>query len=1139
MKRPADAVRGESVNSNFGFLQIDWPDLFDEACHAEELTLTDPRAGCFYARRTLELTVKWLYRADADLKGPYKDDLNARLHEPTFKNLVGPDLLAKMNIIRKQGNHAVHDNQAVPTKDSIAVLRELFHVAYWLGRYYSRSEAGLPSADLRFNSGLLPERQPSTPAAQSRAQLQLLEERLAAKDDEITAIKATSDAEIARLQAQVAAAKAANTVRPDTHDYDEEYTRDHYIDLLLREAGWPLDGEQDREFEVTGMPSPSGKGRVDYVLWGDDGKPLAVIEAKRAKRSASAGQQQARLYADRLEAGFGQRPLIYYTNGFEHWFWNDAHYPPRQVQGFHTKDELALAVQRRTTLRPLSEVTINSEIVERHYQQRAIRRITEAFERDTQRKALVVMATGAGKTRTVIALVDLLQRCNWIKRVLFLADRTALVNQTVNAFKQHLPSSSPVNLLSEKDAEGRVYVSTYPTMMNLIDSEQEGGRRFGIGHFDLVIIDEAHRSVYQKYRALFSYFDSLLVGLTATPRDEVDRDTYGLFDLEPGVPTDDYGLDEAIADGFLVPYRAISVPLRFPQRGIRYDELSDDDKAKWEELDWDEEGDIPTEVDADAVNKWLFNIDTADKVLETLMTRGIAVAGGDRIGKTIIFAKNSAHADFVAERFNANYPEHRGNFARVITHQTDYAQSLIDDFSTATKPPHIAISVDMLDTGIDVPEVVNLVFFKTVRSKTKFWQMIGRGTRLCPDLFAPGVDKTEFFIFDVCRNFEFFSQNPPNAEGSFAEPLGQRLFRNRLALLACLDVRTSPGGPVGAAERDLRSRTADLLHRIVAGMNLDNFVVRPHRRLVQRYTDRAAWDNLDGDDIAAVDDRLSGLPSAERDADEEAKRFDLLMLRAQLCVLNAEPGFTTIREHVRDLASALLEQTSIPAVREQAAFLEALAEQSWWDDVTLPMLDEARRRVRSLVRLIEKHKRSKVYTDFPDELGELAELPSISGSGQVNGERFRAKVRDFLRRHEDHIAIHKLRRNVALTPSDLAELERMLLESGEFDQETLSRAAARADGLGLFVRSLVGLDRSAAVEALSGFLQATTLSSDQIEFLDLIVEYLTRHGAVSPAQLFESPFSEIAPNGPDVIFPERFDELVIVLDDVRARASAS
>ncbi|MGH2882438.1 MAG: DEAD/DEAH box helicase family protein, partial [Solirubrobacteraceae bacterium] len=608
---------------------------------------------------------------------------------------------------------------------------------------------------------------------------------------------------------------------------------------------------------------------VDYVLWGDDGKPLAVVEAKKTTRDARAGQQQAKLYADCLETRFGQRPLIYYTNGYEHWFWDDTNYPPRPVQGFRKKDELQLLVQRRSSRRPLAEARINPGIVERHYQQRAIRRIAETFEQEHQRRALVVMATGAGKTRTVIALADLLMRCNWAKRILFLADRLALVTQAVNAFKRHLPDAAPVNLVTDRDTDGRVYVSTYPTMMNLIDQVGGPQRRFGVGHFDLVIVDEAHRSIYQKYRAIFDYFDALLVGLTATPRDEIDRNTYNLFHIENSVPTDAYPLDEAIADGYLVPPRAVSVPLRFQREGIRYDDLSDDEKDQWDALDWNDDGERPDEVDPEAVNKWLFNTDTVDKVLETLMTRGEKVAGGDRLGKTIIFAKNQHHAAFIAERFYANYPERLGSFAGVITYQSEYAQNLIDNFSVKDKAPHIAISVDLLDTGIDVPEVVNLVFFKIVRSKTKFWQMLGRGTRLCPDLFGPGQDKTQFYIFDFCQNLEFFNQNPETSAGALAVPLSQRLFTARVALIAGLDRRlpadSTATDQVTAAERDLRRDTADLLHTLVAGMKLDNFVVRPHRRWVQTYSARQTWNTLDDEQLTGIAQHLSGLPSAVRD----------------------------------------------------------------------------------------------------------------------------------------------------------------------------------------------------------------------------------------------------------------------------------
>jgi type I restriction enzyme R subunit len=812
--------------SQFVFLEREWAAVFEAASKAEATVHPDPRTACFYARRALELAVGWAYKHDAALRLPYQDNLSALIHEPSFKQAAGEAVFSKARVINTLGNRAVHSHRAVPEGDALAAVRELFHVAYWFARTYARVER--PALGLAFDPASLP--RPAQASKQTAEQLQALEERLRERDENLAALlvdKAALDDELKRLRAEVALAKQAAAAQPDTHDYSEAETRDYFIDLLLREAGWALDQTRDREFEISGMPNQGGKGFVDYVLWGDDGKPLGLVEAKRTRRDARVGQQQAKLYADCLERQFGRRPVIFYSNGYEHWIWDDAQYPPRRVQGFYKKAELELLIQRRETRRPLAEAPISSAIVERHYQTRAIRRVAESFERDHDRKALLVMATGAGKTRTVIALCDLLMRCNWAKRVLFLADRVALVNQAVNAFKRHLPDASPVNLVTEKDAEGRVFVSTYPTMMGLIDETADGQRRFGAGHFDLVIIDEAHRSVFQKYRAIFDYFDSLLVGLTATPKDEVDRNTYGLFDLENGVPTDAYSLEEAVRDGFLVSAKAVSVPLKFPREGITYDDLSEEDKDEWDALEWDDDGNVPNRVEAEAVNRWLFNKDTVDKVLEHLMTRGLKVAGGDRLGKTIVFAKNQQHADFIADRFNVNYPHHRGAFARVITFKTEYAQSLIDSFSAKEKAPHIAISVDMLDTGIDIPEVVNLVFFKLVRSKTKFWQMIGRGTRLCPDLLGPGQDKEFFYLFDYCQNLEYFSQDVAATEGALAASLSKRLFDTRLELIAQLDrqpLDVEPGmvkEPLATyadprTDGEVRYATAQLLHREVS-----------------------------------------------------------------------------------------------------------------------------------------------------------------------------------------------------------------------------------------------------------------------------------------------------------------------------------
>lgn len=1133
--------------SQFSFLLREWSAVLDSAARAEAAVNTDPRTACFYARRALELAVAWAYKHDSALKLPYQDNLSALIHEPSFKRTAGEAVFNKARVIVTLGNHAVHSHRPISAEDALVAVRELFHVSYWLARTYGR--IARPAPGLTFNAAALPKAAPSP--KQTAEQLQKLGASLRERDEKLAALladKTALDEELKRLRAKVAAAKTAAAAQPDTHDYSEAETRDYFIDLLLKEAGWPLDQARDREFEVTGMPNEQGNGFVDYVMWGDDGKPLGLVEAKRTRRDSRVGQQQAKLYADCLARQFGQRPIIFYSNGYEHWIWDDTNYPPRAVQGFYKKSELELLIQRRSARKPLATAEINPAIVERFYQTRAIRRIAESFERDHDRKALVVMATGAGKTRTVIALCDLLMRNNWAKRILFLADRVALVNQAVNAFKRHLPDASPVNLVTEKDAEGRVFVSTYPTMMGLIDEAKDGQRRFGVGHFDLVIIDEAHRSVFQKYRSIFDYFDSLLVGLTATPKDEVDRNTYSLFDLEDGVPTDAYSLEAAVQDGFLVPPKAVSVPLKFQREGIKYDELAEEDKDQWDALEWDEDGNVPDRVEAEAVNKWLFNKDTVDKVLAHLMTRGITVAGGDRLGKTILFAKNQAHAEFIAERFNANYPHYKGEFARVITFKTEYAQSLIDSFSAKDKPPHIAISVDMLDTGIDVPEVVNLVFFKLVRSKTKFWQMVGRGTRLCPDLFGPNQHKQFFYLFDYCQNLEYFSQNPETTDGALGASLGKRLFTARLELIGEIDKRLTseqdgvrePTATYGDPRTDVQVRraVAEVLQTETAAMNVNNFVVRPKRRIVEKYAKPGAWIVLTPDSLSELSQEVAGLPSELDPENEEAKRFDLLVLYLQLAVLRAEPSFVRLRDQVKEIAGLLEEKSAIPMVRDQMVLIQDVQSDEWWQDVTVPMLEVLRRRLRDLVKLIEKQKRKPIYTDFEDQMGGETAVTLPGFSEGTDYAKFRAKARAFLRAHQNHLAIHKLRMNKPLTETDLAELERLLVENGVGDAQHVQQAVMESHGLGLFVRSVVGMDRAAAKDALAGFLSGKSLSANQIEFIDLIVNHLTEHGLIETATLYESPFTDLTPRGPDGLFSsQELDELVGVIGMVRARAA--
>ncbi|MBC2605633.1 DEAD/DEAH box helicase family protein [Pelagicoccus albus] len=1110
--------------SNFQFLRPEFSELFEAARKAEQYARSDARASVIYARMALEASIIWLYEHDHRLQLPYDSSLGALLHGEKFRNVVPEQFFHKAKAIQKAGNFAVH-NQRKPVRqwEAQSLTRELFHSLYWLARTYHRQ----PLATVGdFDPEIIP-REGEAPASVKldEARVNELQSELEKKAKELEEREKALDAKLAEVQEQVALARVANIQEEDTHDYSEAKTRELHIDLDLKRAGWDLSNPQDTEFEVEGMPNPSGKGFVDYVLWGENGKPLAVVEAKRTTENVDRGQQQAKLYADCLEKRFGVRPLIYYTNGYEINFWDDMDYPPREVSGYRTREELELLIQRRGKRQTPAASGVNKEIAGRPYQKRAIGSLSEHIV-SKHRRGLLVMATGTGKTRTAIALVDLLQRCNWVKRALFLADRVSLVNQAANAFKKNLPSSSPVNLCTEKKSDGRVYLSTYPTMMGLIDELDKGMARFGPGFFDLIIIDEAHRSVYQRYRAIFGYFDSLLIGLTATPREEVDRNTYELFDLEDGVPNDAYELEDAVREEWLVPPRVKQVNLRYPREGIRYENLSEEEKRKWETTDWGD--DMPTDaypdgVDAGAINKWLFNEDTVDKVLEILMEQGHKVAGGDRLAKTIIFARSHDHAAYIEKRFNHHFPEYKGSFARVVDNQVKYAQSLIDDFSLKEKDPHIAISVDMLDTGIDVPEVANLVFFKPVYSKIKFWQMIGRGTRLCPSLYGDGEDKTDFRIFDFCFNFEFFEENPEGIGGGVSETLGKRLFKSRARIVHLLD--ESPGFEgVGGVRETLVSGLRSEIH----SMNRENFLVRKTLSTVELFAEESQWNSINEEACEALQRDLSGLPTQVEKEKEETKRFDLLCYQIELALLENESGkFEMRRLRVIEIAANLETKPSVPAIKSQLAYLQSVQQPEFWECVSLEIVEELRLRLRGLAQFVDKKKKRIVYTNLEDEVLEVKEVQTVALPSMTSSQ-YEKKVNDYLKSHLDSIAIQKLRLNEPLTKQDLESLEETLVSIGEREGDKLLKSLlekSECPTIPYFVRTLVGLDRKAVQKLLGAFLEDRTLSSSQIRFLQTLVEQLTQRGVVESKALYESPYADFHDEGPDGLFAGR-DNLI-------------
>jgi type I restriction enzyme, R subunit len=1121
------------MESNFDFLKNEWFKFYNPAVEAEKSVFTAPRTCVFYSRYTMERIVRWLYDHDSFLKKPYQATLAAMMHEQTFKDNLAPGLFHRINYIRKLGNIAVHDSGKINTTESLTSLRHLFAFISWFVKSYSDT----PPGDLIFNEIILPKKGDKDKTLQ---ELQKIQEQLAVKDNESfekqKLLEEQTD-EIEKLKKQIQEIKKRNKeIVPDI-DYTEEQTRDLFIDLLLREAGWNPKGKNVAEYEVTGMPNQSGKGYVDYVLWGDDGLPLAVIEAKKTKVDPKIGQRQAELYADCLEKNKGQRPVIFYSNGYETWIWDDLRYPPREVQGFYSKDDLQLIVNRRTSLKDLTKAQVNKDIAGRYYQKESIKRVAESFS-ENARESLLVMATGTGKTRVSIAIVEMLMKANWVRRVLFLADRTALINQAKNAFNEHLPHASLVNITKVKeDDKSRIVFSTYPTMINCIDDiRKDKLKRFGIGHFDLIIIDEAHRSIYLKYKAIFEYFDSLLLGLTATPRSDVDKNTYQLFNLENHVPTYAYELEQAVNDKFLVPPKSIAVPMKFQQEGISYDELSEEEREEYELTFRDEEtGYLPKVIDPPKLNEWVFNKDTVDKVLGHLMENGIKVEGGDKLGKTIVFAKSHKHAVFIEERFNIIFPKLKGKLLRIIDTQVKYPQSLIDDFSEKEKPPFIAVSVDMLDTGIDIPELVNLVFFKIVRSKAKFWQMIGRGTRLCEHLFAPGDNKKCFCIFDFCDNFKFFNENPDGYKASSQESLCQKIFKRRLELSRHLQSSKHQEDP---ALEKLYIEILDIMHQDVSKLDTNSFLIRPHRKYVDRFEERKRWNNISETDVLDLNEHLSILIDPDDD-DELARRFDLLLYNLQLSILLKTPHQNTLMNTVIDIASALEKKANVPSVTAHINFIREIILEEFWKNVNLPILETVRQDLRGLIKFIDRHEKETVYTDFEDEMGKIKEEQGIFLPG-IQLENYKIKVEKFIREHQNHITINKLKYNKPITSLDLKELEKILFENDETGtREDFEKAYGTDKPLSYFIRNIVGLDRNAAKESFSIFLEKGNMSANQIKFIDQIINHLTQNGVMEPGVLFEIPFSDFHDRGVAGVFnPYDATNIVNIINEINENAVA-
>lgn len=1064
--------------TNFDFLKMNPQfDIFsDVAISAEKLYRVDYEACVINCRRAMEFAVKWMYSVDNDLETPYQDSLISLMSDESFRDIVGPDTWRRMDFIRRTANNAAHSGKKISKDQAELCLDNLFvfmdFVAYCYGTGYTENV---------YNKDLLNDDSPvlTVSASDSDINLQLLLDENKALKNELT-----SRRNIQQL-----------TYVQKPLELSEYETRKIYIDAMLEDAGWIEGKNWINEVELIGMPNKSNVGYADYVLYSDDGKALAVVEAKKTCKDVSVGRQQAKLYADLLEKKHGRRPVIFLTNGFETRI-QDNIYPERKCANIYSKRDLEKMFNLQTMRTSLKNITIDKSIAGRYYQEQAIKATCEALSKN-RRKALLVMATGSGKTRTVIELCDVLLQHGWVKNILFLADRNSLVTQAKRNFVNLLPDLSVTNLVEEKDNyNAHCVFSTYQTMYNVIDSVSDSeGKLFTTGHFDIVICDEAHRSIYNKYQDIFNYFDAPLIGLTATPKDEIDKNTYEVFELQNGIPTYGYELAQAVKDGYLVDFLSVETSLKFIEEGIVYDELSDEDKEEYENTFVDENDDLPESINSSALNTWVFNEDTIKEVLNILMEKGLRVDYGNKLGKTIIFAKNHKHAEKILEIFNKEYP-HLPDYAKVIDNHINYAQKAIDEFSEPDKMPQIAISVDMLDTGIDVPEILNLVFFKKVMSKAKFWQMIGRGTRLSPGLID-GQDKDKFYIFDFCGNFEFFRMNKGNS------------VPNMIALQGAI---FSLKARIAYKLQDISYQTPDLIQfrkelvsdmvRKVGQLNRDNFAVRQHIKYVDIYSDVDSYNVLSYEDTLLMTQELAPLITPEDD-NAKAQRFDALLYGIELAYL-AGKKYNKARSDLIRKVRSLAKIANIPAINEKSDLINDILNTNYVDNAGINEFEHIRNELRDLIKYIPVG--GIIYnTNLDDEILSMEWKESDLTNDYL--DNYKAKAEFYVRHHLDDTAIYKLQHNIPLTSDDISALESVLWNDIGTKEDYEAEYGQKP--LGEFVREIVGLDMTAAKEAFAEYLNDVNLDSRQIYFVNQIVEYIVRNGLLKDfSVLQESPFTD-------------------------------
>lgn len=1071
--------------TNFDFLKnySEFESFANIAMQAEELYPKYLDASIMSCHRALEASVKWMFSVDKCLvtwREPESVTLSNLMHTYQFRELIGNTLFEKINFIRKKGNDVKHKLNIQITKGQCEVcLRNLFEFYDYISCLYIKGYE----------------------------QQKYVEAYLAREDDNINIIRPCEKAEdeisyqelLTKNKDKEELYTAEREKNKDKynppHEITEYETRKIYIDDMLSDGGFKLGKDWLEEYEIAEMPNSANKGYADYVLFDDLNMPLAIVEAKRYSVDPSTGRQQAKLYADYLEKKFGRRPIVFLTNGFDTRI-IDNDYNEREISAIYSKKDL----EKRFKLNrnEIRDYKINDLITDRYYQKEAIKRVCEDFSRK-RRKALLVMATGSGKTRTTASLIDVLQQVNWVENILFLTDRTALITQAKRAFTQCLPNLTLTNLVANDfDPHARCIFSTYQTMINKIDElKDEHGRIFSPGHFDLIIIDEAHRSIYKKYKDIFTYFDALIVGLTATPKDEVDRNTYSEFELEKGIPTYAYDLEQAVKDKYLVDYRTVEVKTKFVSEGISYDDLTEDEKEEYEETFVDEDEMIPDKISSTDLNNWVFNKDTIKKVINELMTKGLRIDCNNKIGKTIIFAENHNHAEEIFNIFNKEYPELK-SYVQVIDNKIKYSQSLIDDFSDKDKMPQIAISVDMLDTGIDVPEILNLVFLKKVYSKSKFHQMIGRGTRTCKGLID-GEDKKYFLIFDFCSNFEFFRLNKKSVEST----LQGTLQSNLLSVKTEIVFKLQEPNYKEEIYVDLRKKLVKEITESIQKIDINSFRAKTHLKAINEFIEEYRYNYLNYQDVITIKEEIAPLLES---IDEQyyIVNFDYIMYVIELAYLSSKNATRQMNTVIK-LAKSLSNIPNVADIQKNNELLNDIINTDYFKKGNIEVFEHIREELRGLMKYITKEQRIIKHTNFEDEILEIKENDGLQLTND-SFDDYKKKFESYIKEHENDAVLKKIKNNEVLNESDIKKLDEIV--NNTLGSKEVYEKGYEGKPLLALIRSINGLDMNVAKTLFSEFLDEKKYNSNQIYFINQIIEYIVENGFMEDMMVLKSaPFN--------------------------------